>query len=190
MLQKARVLGLLGLVSLLLLVGCYKVRVRTDWDSAVEYSTFQRYHWLEPPVREDASPFADNDLLRKKLRVAIETALDDRGFRSVETAEEADFLVTWDLTLEEQFRVNGVRSGGYYGRGSYWGGGLYGTSSVRAYQESTLLIDLLEAGTGKLVWRGWGSGIVETRDRDRSQKRLNDGVRQILAHFPPGGSES
>jgi hypothetical protein len=189
MLQTTRNLGILGLASLLLLVGCFSVRVRTDWDPNAEFDTFQRYHWLEPPVRQDVSPFADNDLLRAALRTAIEKALGDRGFRSVESAEEADFLVTWDLTLEERLQASGVSTGGFYGRRRYWGGA-YASSNIRTVQESTLLIDLLDAGSGLLVWRGWGSGIVTTRDRNRDQDRMNEGVRQILAHFPPGGSDS
>ena len=178
-----------GALSLLLLVGCFSVRVRTDWDPSTDFGSFQRYHWQEPPRREDANPFADNDLLRLSVREAIEKALDARGFQSVATADEADFLVTWDLTLEEQLRAHGVSSGGFYGRRHYWGG-VHASTTVRTYQESTLLIDLLDAESGLLVWRGWGSGIVRTRDRDRDRSRLDEGVRQILARFPPGGSGS
>jgi hypothetical protein len=176
-------------VSILLAAACSTIRVRTDWDSSVDLDSFKRYAWLEPPRRPDASPFADNDLLRKKLRIAIEKALDERGFVRVETPEEADFLVTWDVTLEEQIRVNGVASGGYYG--GYYGYRVWdGTSTVRTYQESTLIIDLIDAKTRQLAWRGWGDRVVPTRDRDRGQERLNMGARDILAAFPPKDASS
>ena len=37
----------------------------------------------------------------------------------------------------------------------------------------------------ELVWRGWGSGFLQTRDRDRGQKRFEAGVKAVLDAFPP-----
>ena len=64
-------------------------------------------------------------------------------------------------------------------------GSVYSTANVRNYQESTLILDLLRPADEALVWRGWGSGIVRTRDRDRGQALLEKGVRAILDEFPP-----
>ncbi|HKK50086.1 MAG TPA: DUF4136 domain-containing protein [Myxococcota bacterium] len=171
-------LGLMGLA-----VGCASP-VRTDWEPGVDFSRLQRFHWLEPPRSEEASPFADNDLLRKRLRAAVRQALEDRGYRAMEEAEEADFLVTWDLTLDEKLRADGGGVGVFYG-GLGYRGSLYSGSTVRSYQESTLFIDILDAETRELIWRGWSSGVIETRDRDRDREELDEGVRQILEAFPP-----
>lgn len=166
------------------LAGCATFDVRTDWDPTVRFGTLQRYAWLEPPRSEEASPFADNDLLRKRVRLAVERALDERGYRQVESAEDADFLVTWSLELEERVRVNGSGVGGYYHSRRWWGG-YTAQPNVRNYQESTLVLDILDAETRELIWRGWASGIVRTRDRDRDPERLFEGVRKILSKFPP-----
>jgi len=182
MTRAIRLLGLL--LALVAMAGCSTIRVRSDWDPTVEFSGFRRYHWVEPPRFEGANPFADNDLLRKHLRAAIERGLGDRGFQPVESAEEADFLVTWALTLEEALRVDGTSFGGTWGRHPYHGG-FYSPARVRSYQESTLLIDFLDVEQRQLVWRGWASGVVRTRDRDRDQGRLESGVRRILDAFPP-----
>lgn len=173
-------------LCLLLSAGCNTIKVRTDWDHSLEFDGMRRYHWVEPPPVPGASPFADNTLLRKRLRQAIEMKLADRGYRFVDSREAADFLVTYSVVLEERVRVDGVSTGGGYVGPRYAGfGTVYSSGSVRNYQESTLIIDFLDPATDDLVWRGWGSGVLSTRDRDRGQQRIEDGVRQILAEFPP-----
>jgi len=186
------------IVSMLVgLVGCASIDVRSDWDSTVDFSNYQRFHWVEPPRHEHADPFADNDLLRKRVRLAVLRTLEERGYRPMASAEEADFLVTWDITLEERLRVSGGNLGGYYagyrypfhpGYPGYAGAG--GSSTVRSAQDSTLLIDFLDARTDQLVWRGWANDVVGTRDRVRDLAEVEEGVRQILDAFPPSGSGS
>ncbi len=178
---------------LLPLVGCRTYNVRTDWDPAIPFEQLQRYRWQEPPTREGANPFEDNTLLRQRVRFSIESALAERGYLSVEDTADADFLVTYAVILDDRLRVDGVNSGfGGFGIGNHGrrgGLGYYGTgintTSVREYQESTLLIDFLNPEDEALLWRGWGTGIVQTRDRDRGEGRLDDGVSKILAEFPP-----
>lgn len=199
--NRKRNFALVVMVPLLLMVaGCRTYNVRTDWDPDIPFEQLQRYQWQEPPAREEASPFEDNTLLRKRVRFAIESALAERGYVSVDDVAEADFLVTYAVVLDERLRVDGVDSGfggfGGIGIGSrgrrgglgYYGGGV-GTTSIREYQESTLLIDFLNPEDEALLWRGWGTGIVQTRDRDRGQDRLKDGIGKILAEFPPPFTE-
>jgi hypothetical protein len=191
--HRIRSSALIAVLSLMLVAGCRTYNVRTDWDPAISFERLQRYHWQEPPAREGADPFEDNTLLRKRLRFSIEAALTERGYRAVEDIADADFLVTYGVVLDERLQVDGVNSGfggagvGYRGGGGRWGfyGGGINTTSVREYQESVLLIDFLNPADEQLIWRGWGTGIVQTRDRERGQDRLDDGVSKILAEFPP-----
>ncbi len=177
---------------LVAVVGCSGVRVRTDFDDSVSFEAMQRYAWVEPPEYERNDPFADNGLLRKRLREAIHTELATRGYRFVEEPAEADFLITYSVVLDDRLRVEG--GSGYVGDGYYYGhrgyGSVYSSPSVRNYQESTLVIDVLEPEESGLVWRGWASGVVGTRDRNRSNETLERGVRRILSRFPPPPPDS
>jgi len=176
------------LVGLMLCVtACQSFNVRSDWDPTRPLEDFERYFWLEPPEVEGVDPFADNTLLRKRLRVAIEAELARRGFEAVTSPEAADFQVSYSVILEERIRVDGYSTGAGYGyRNRYSGfGSVYTSANVRNFQESTLIIDFLDPTNEDLVWRGWGTGIVGTRDRDRGQKRLEKGVTKVLEAFPP-----
>lgn len=171
---------------LLGLAGCRTFDVRIDWDPGTSFASFERYLWVEPPEIEGADPFADNSLLRKRVRFAIETELKERGFEVAEALRKADFLVTYSVVLEERVRLDGYSIGGGIHHGGHHGfGPIYTAASIRNYQESTLIIDFLDSTSDELLWRGWGIGIVRTRDRDRSEDRLKRGVQAILAAFPP-----
>jgi Domain of unknown function (DUF4136) len=194
MLNRVSRVGPIGLVVLLpmfFLLACQTYNVRSDWDEAASFDRLRRYAWIEPEEVPGADPFADNSLLRKRVRAAIEADLTERGFAALEDPEQADFHVTWRILLDEKLRVNGGGAvyGGYggYGRWPFGVGGAYGgPADVRDYQEATLVIDFLEPANGDLLWRGWGSGFLATRDRDRSPGRFAAGIKAILAAFPPG----
>ena len=181
---------LLAWTFILGLSGCQTFDVRSDWDPEVSFPEFRRYHWIEPPEREDSSPFADNTLLRKRVRRAIEGVLEERGFFAVDQRDGAYFLVTYSVILEERLQVDSLGTTAGAGlRSRYYGfGSIHSTANIRRYQESTLIIDFLKPENDDLLWRGWGSGVVRTRDRDRGQERLEKGTRAILAKFPPNSN--
>ncbi len=179
------VLGLAGLVA----GGCRTFDVRSDWDETIRFDAMKRFYFEDPPVEPGANPFADNSILRKRVRSAIEAVLAERGFAAASDRAEADFVVTYQVMLEEELRVDGVTVG--TGIGTWqrpYGFGAVGstTSRIDAYQEATLIVDVLVPENGDLAWRGWGSRMLSTRDRNRSDQRLQEGVRAIFERFPPG----
>lgn len=186
--QSVRFLAILGLT--IGFIGCQTFNVRSDWDSEASFANLHRYFWVEPPVEESADPFVDNSLLRKRVHSALEVELNKRGFESTHERDDADFLVTYSIILEERIKVDGYSGAGGYYRGGYGGyGHLRSAASVRSYKESTLIIDFLDPNNDDLLWRGWGVGIVRPRDRDRNRERararLEKGVEAILQAFPP-----
>ena len=177
------------LLSLLVVAGCARFNVRSDWDRSASFESFERYELVEPPVPEEGTdPFQDNSLVRKRLRRTLEMAMADRGYRRVEGGQGADFVVTWSVQVDDRLRVDDVGGIGVYPGFGYGWGGRGGATQVRNYQESTLVIDFLSADTREILWRGWGTGIIGTRDRTRSESRMLSGVQAILAKFPPTGS--
>ena len=61
----------------------------------------------------------------------------------------------------------------------------FGTS-VSEYDEGTLIIDIADAESSALVWRGSGSRRVGTsRNPDQLTEKVNRAVSEILSQFPP-----
>ncbi len=137
--------------------------------------------WRRGPIRSRTTACCES-----ACGSAIETNLTGRGFECVENPADADFLVTYGVVLDEKLRVNGgvATYGGYGGYGGYgrWPVGVGAPTArpdVRNYQESTLIIDFLDPASKDLVWRGWASGILQTRDRDSGQaQRSRPGSRR------------
>ena len=65
----------------------------------------------------------------------------------------------------------------------------YGGRQIDVYQytQGTLVIDIVDAKTKTLVWRGSATGTVDGQQRspEEMQQRVNNVVAQIMANFPP-----
>ena len=53
-------------------------------------------------------------------------------------------------------------------------------------RSGTLVVDLFDANTKKLVWRGSSSDALSDKS-DKNIKNLDKGVEKMFDHFPPGG---
>ena len=70
-----------------------------------------------------------------------------------------------------------------------WGGGLddgFGTSTTteETYKVGTLVVDLFDTNTKKLIWRGSASDTLSDKS-DKNIKKLSLDVRKMFDHFPP-----
>ncbi len=146
-----------------------------DADSAVDVAAFEAWTWHEPPKIADASPFADNSLLRKRVREAVASELSKRGYRRVD-GEDADFAVTFHVLITSKREAWGSTGWGWP---SWSYGGDYREST---FQEGTLVLDLTSPDGRQLFWRGWVSGAVPTPDSDRD--RVAEAVKRILSELP------
>jgi hypothetical protein len=52
------------------------------------------------------------------------------------------------------------------------------------YNRGSLIIDIVDAKTGKLVWQGVGSGINVDSPKSK-QKQIPAIVAEIMANYPP-----
>jgi hypothetical protein len=190
-----RLAGLtLALASLAVLsLACASVRVRTDYDAAIDFAPLKTYAWLDPPLREESrdeggrggDPFTENTLVDKRVRDEVEAWLGSHGYRAAAEGEEPDFLVRYELVSREVTRDSPVfvtGGFGHYGYG-YGGGTGIGYSGSTTYQEGTLILDVIDPATQQIAWRGWGT--AQMRDPQMSPERLHKTVTAILARFPP-----
>jgi TolB-like protein len=59
---------------------------------------------------------------------------------------------------------------------------------VFEYESGTLVIDVVDAHTDRVVWRGWAEHSVDDilASRDRMAATIDRAVEQMLARFPWG----
>jgi len=190
-LQILRIALALG-TCLLFASGCAHLRVETDYDRDLDFSQFRSFTWLEPPVTIEPSespidelvdPFEKNSLLDKRVRQAVERELLARGYRRAPDGR-SEFELQYHVILKDRTKIRSYSSG-YYGYRGYpygYGGSLGGVSSYD-YKEGTLIIDIIDARTRRLAWRGWAVGA--TRKGYYTDEKVSEAVKAVLKHFPP-----
>lgn len=168
-------------VLLLCLSGCATFRVQTDYDPAVDFTRLRTYSWQPRSERTDADPRINNDLLDARVRNAVDRVLQARGYQPV-SDETPDFNVAYIVTIDTKTDVHSIPVS--YGWG-WWG--MMGTETyVDRYEQGTLLLDVIDASTNKLVWRGSAAArVVEDETPEERTRRVNEAVEKILERFPP-----
>jgi len=181
-----------GLVlSLSLLSGCSGITVYTDYDPSLDFSQYQSYAWMPEEEPETGDYRIDNDLIRNRVRSAVDNQLQAAGFRLV-SEEEASFLVIYRVALQDKTQISS--SGGSITYGS-WGRGRYGSVGYGTgidsydYTQGFLILDIMDPKSKELVWRGTAERRVdEKKSPEKADSRINQAYAKILERFPPGKS--
>jgi hypothetical protein len=164
----------------LLTIGCSEqLRVRSDYDKDVNLRLYKTYSWL--PVKEIESktnPLIYNELTDKRIKRAVDAQL---KVKSIEyTSDSPDLRVHYHIVIENKSMVRPAAYG--YNYSSYW---IRNQMDVYQYREGTLIIDLMDAKNNNLIWRGWGTAVLNDSTIDLTEEEINDAVYKILKEFPP-----
>jgi len=175
------------LVLFALALACSGIKVDSDYDPSADFSQLRTWAWL-PHAGQSDDPRPDNALLDSRIRAAVKSELDAKGY-TFATSGTPDFQVIYLLSVEGKLDVDTLYRR-HRGTGLRIGGGRvgwdYAQTHVREYDEGTLLLGVLQPGSGALLWRG--SGVATMREgstHERRTQRINAAVKKILELFPP-----
>ncbi len=177
------------LVAVMTLAGCTTVQVSQDYDPQANLPRYGTWQWRDPVQASTGDIRADNPLLDKRIRHAIENHLAHRNISLVQG--QPDLFLTYHLAIEQK-----IQSDTYYstmGVGSYyhpWYGGMGSETRIHQYDESRLTIDIHAADTGDLLWRGVGTYRLKTyKTPQEAAAAAQKTVDKILLQFPPTGPQ-
>jgi Domain of unknown function (DUF4136) len=166
-------LPLLSLLLTLLLQACSSTNVTTDFDRQADFGKYRTFGWMVAP--QNAGEMFNNSLIHKHMQSAVTNVLTTKGMRP--STGSPDLLVAYHMGVKDKIDVT---SWGYgYGRWGALGGR---NVDVHQYKEGTMVIDLVDASTKELVWRGIGTGAVE---RGNPEANISKAVADILSQYPP-----
>ena len=160
-------------VVLLLATASFAQQVKTDYDRSADFSQYKTYSW-EKVQTQDA-------LWVDRIKGAVDATLSAKGLTPVATGGDLA-IVAMEMTQNHQ-TLNTYYDG--FGGGWRWGGG-FGNATTTAdnYKVGTLVVDLFDANTKKLIWRGSSSDTLSDKS-DKNIKALDKGVQKMFDHFPP-----
>jgi len=135
-----------------------------------------------------------NDLDKRRIEEAFGNEFSKRGIAFVDQSE-ADAAVSLFIVVDQKTSTTaytdyygGMGGMGYgYGRG-YPGWGWGGGMSTTRYQEydylvGTLVVDVFDTDTKKLVWQGVASGTINEKTKNR-EARIQKMARAIMDKYP------
>jgi hypothetical protein len=138
---------------------------------------------------------ADNDLVRDRVRTAIQQTLTSKGLTQVSDPAAADFLVDYHFAVERHnVTVREVYPGGYPGVvcGPYrcweswgWGPPEVGYEHIR-FREGTIVFDFMQQSTKHLVYRAVGEKPVKRDAFSLTQDEINGLVNHLLKDLKTG----
>lgn len=180
---------------LLFISGCSSIEVTSDYDPAVTFSEFQSYQWIADVPKKTGDPRIDNNsLLQNRVTTAVDRELALKGFQKVNSGN-ADFLVTYHVTLDKQTEIQTINTynnygsgwGWRYGRNYYPGPGFSRNETyVYTYDQGSLIIDIVKPASRELIWRGSATDEVNfSNSPEKKQQKINEAVEKLLEKFPP-----
>ena len=160
-------------IALLFAGASFAEQVKTDYARGTDFGKYKTYSWEKVQTKDP--------LVIDRIKNAVNASLRAKGLTQVESGGDLA-LVAIEMT-KNQSTLNTFYDN--FGGGWRWGGG-FGTSTttVDNYTVGTLVLDLFDAKTKQLVWRGSASDTLSSNS-DKNIKSLDKGVQKMLEHFPP-----
>ena len=150
--------------------------VTTDYDRSANFASFKTYAW----VRGTDVP---DQLNHKRIVQSIDAQLTQKGMRMVERSANPDVLIAYHANFERDLQINGFSSGW----GAYrWGGNRSGTARAEEITVGTLVVDMVDAKSNTIVWRGMASKDLDERaSAAKRDKNAQKAMEKLFKNYPP-----
>lgn len=176
------------------------IRVNTVVAPGADLSGLHTFYVLTAPARRpDApqlpqdDPMLDNSITNRGLRSDLGQAFQARGYGSADR-DQADFVVAYYAGTKDKFETtywgpewDPAWSYRYWGRpGLAWpwyAGPVPANVQITEHTEGQVVIDVIDAHTRQLVWRGQGVAAV-SNNPEKYRAELNEAATKIVAKFP------
>lgn len=149
-------------------------------ESDLDFAQYRTYDWGPADALPTGDPRLDRDpFFKDHVQGAVEKQLAGRGLVLV-TSGAPDLLIHYHANITRRLDVNRVdRAYGYcYAEGCPGG--------VVEYEAGTLVLDIIDARTNRLIWRGWAQNSVQDMldDPDTMAATINEAVTRMLQKLP------
>lgn len=165
------------------LSACSTVDVTVDYDRSAAFGTYKTYSLAPGPDSAKLPMYCDI-----ALRRSVRTELAARGVTET-TGPQADFAIVWHVFLTDrmsaQERADPELGGDWaymYGYYSSWAGAPANFSNVTPYPDGTLILDVVDMRTKKLVFRGTGTSAA--MGPERGARNIEKAVHKMVAALP------
>ncbi len=169
---------IIGIILIFAFSGCATPSIKTSYDASASFSGLKTYGWLPAPKEVIDDPRVDWELLSSRIRTAVDRELAEKGFTRKATGSP-DFLIGFQATLDKKMTWKEMEREAYGRRG-------YQRWTQEAYDEGTLVLDVIDVESQKIIWSGSATDKVNfSLSPEKEEAEINEAVREMLKEFPP-----
>jgi hypothetical protein len=165
------------------MAGCAAMTVSSHIEASANFTEYLTYDWAAADNLPAGDPRLDNNpFFRDYVMGAIEKRLAAKGYERA-VSGEPDLLVHYHASVNQKVDIQPAyrRHGECYGECE---------PSVVAYEHGTLVIDVIDRKTSRMVWRGWAQddmdGVID--DQQRLKRKVDEEVAQVMLRLPRSGA--
>ncbi|MBU1820499.1 MAG: DUF4136 domain-containing protein [Bacteroidetes bacterium] len=166
--------------------------VTSDKDLSAPFDSYKTYAWAKHIRTANSLAYVVNDaILKKRIQDAVAHELNAR--RINQSSNDPDLLVNYRV-FDKPVEMTGYE--GYFHDAEYWG-----TDEVRNnalglirrntddegtkyyFDKGTLLVQLVDAEKGVVVWQGYASGLMDGNVFDKDEEHIAQAVNLIFDRF-------
>jgi len=166
---------------MVMLGGCAPVSVGSHVAPQIDFLRYRTFDWgpVDPlpvgDVRLEESAF-----FQDHMQGAVERQMAFRGYERAEPGDPADLQIHVHAVIHRRLEVNELDAGrGLCSRNACVAG-------VTEFQEGTLVVDVIDTQTNRLIWRGWARNTLgdTLQNQDRLATRIDHAVAALLDRLP------
>ena len=174
----------------LAIASCSPVKVITDQDTSIDFSTLKTYNFLG---WQDNSDQILSDFDKKRIHDAFKKEFDARGMELV--GSDGDMAVSLYIVVDQKTSITAYtdyytnRYDRYhlYNRG--WGQGTATTTfSEDSYMEGTMVVDVFDGKTKDQIWQGVATGTL-IEDPAKREKSIPKRIEALMKKYPVSKTE-
>ena len=155
---------------------CSPFQVNTDYSATTNFNDFKTYLFRTDDLKL-------NDLDKDRVLNELSKQIQAKGLKP---AQDPDLIINVKVSHKKiQDVTTSANLGWGWGRPYGWGGGFgVGNTWTNTHNSGTIVVDMIDAKTQKLVWQGIGSGISVDSPKSK-QKQIPEIIEDIMANYPP-----
>jgi hypothetical protein len=157
--------------------GCATLRVDVYQTPGTDVSQARTYGWASAEQLPAGDPGVDNSpYFLERLQTEIHDGLWARGYRRARSGTP-DLLVHYHVGVTDCLRISGPDE---------WQNYCLDCRPPYTLEPGTVIIDVVDSRTRRLIWRGWVQGSLEgdLNNRARMEKKIASTVDRILSKLP------
>ena len=163
-------------VSALALAACATTNVRSFVVRGIDVGQYRTYSWGPAGEQATGDPRLDNNqFFQERIQAAVERHLNARGFEKT-AVEASDLFIRYHASVEQLVNADGADLPS----------AVCDDCRPFVFDAGTIVIDLIDARSRRLVWRGWAEGDIDgvVNDQAWMEKHVDRAVARILEKLP------